>query len=499
LCFDHTMQQTHYDTSVNVPPGLGIIPPPNPLLSGQWLPLETVFQMGDVDDAYSIEPRLWEYLGIDNAIHGPFSSLQMNNWNQQGFFHGKELRLRLIVQKNRNIPAPPPPRPISKPPNTIHSQPLSLNQNVLQPDKESSKSQENSNRIFIGGLCQEVSDENILEHFSKFGTISNHKIFREKRFAFVAYNEESKGAKERAIAYYPHLINEKKINVQKADSNKSSSSSPSSNKSNSDKDQSKNVNFRLYIGSLEFKVTSLMLKEYIMKFGKVTNIIIKTDPATQKSKGYGFVTMSDRDGYNAVLCEPNHILNDKKFIVKPADPSSINHGSSASVPLSTTHGTGGKGKRYEAEWSVPVPGMGTGGNGKGYEAVPMHGGKGMGIDHQRSSVVTRGMGGLPDDDYVSKRKNASNSPYVLYIGNLPKTMSTEALIAYFSNFGQVLHGNIVYSNTTSVSNVYGFITMQNENDFNLILSRNHYINNCQVSVQISNQESSKKTKIPYLN
>ena len=49
---------------------------------------------------------------------------------------------------------------------------------------------------------------------------------------------------------------------------------------------------RLYVGSLHFNITEEMLKSIFEPFGKIDCIQLIIDSETQRSKGYGFVTVS---------------------------------------------------------------------------------------------------------------------------------------------------------------------------------------------------------------
>lgn len=49
---------------------------------------------------------------------------------------------------------------------------------------------------------------------------------------------------------------------------------------------------RLYVGSLHFNITEDMLRGIFEPFGKIDNIQLIMDPETGRSKGYGFITVS---------------------------------------------------------------------------------------------------------------------------------------------------------------------------------------------------------------
>ena len=50
---------------------------------------------------------------------------------------------------------------------------------------------------------------------------------------------------------------------------------------------------RLYVGSLHFNITEDMLRGIFEPFGKIDSIQLMTDPETGRSKGYGFITVSN--------------------------------------------------------------------------------------------------------------------------------------------------------------------------------------------------------------
>ena len=50
---------------------------------------------------------------------------------------------------------------------------------------------------------------------------------------------------------------------------------------------------RLYVGSLHFNITEEMLKGIFEPFGRIQSIQLMMDTETGRSKGYGFITVSD--------------------------------------------------------------------------------------------------------------------------------------------------------------------------------------------------------------
>lgn len=57
----------------------------------------------------------------------------------------------------------------------------------------------------------------------------------------------------------------------------------------------------IYVGNLAYKVSDNDLKEIFEEFGEVTSAKVITDRETGRSKGFGFVEMSDdQDAQNAI-------------------------------------------------------------------------------------------------------------------------------------------------------------------------------------------------------
>ena len=58
---------------------------------------------------------------------------------------------------------------------------------------------------------------------------------------------------------------------------------------------------KLYVGNLSFKTTDAGLKEAFSRFGTVTDSVIMSDRDTNRSRGFGFVTMSSAAEANAAI------------------------------------------------------------------------------------------------------------------------------------------------------------------------------------------------------
>lgn len=62
---------------------------------------------------------------------------------------------------------------------------------------------------------------------------------------------------------------------------------------------------KLYVGNLSYGLTDALLKDEFAKIGEVTEAVIITDRNSGRSKGFGFVTMSDDATAEKALNELN--------------------------------------------------------------------------------------------------------------------------------------------------------------------------------------------------
>uniref|UniRef100_A0A7S3NJV6 RRM domain-containing protein n=1 Tax=Aureoumbra lagunensis TaxID=44058 RepID=A0A7S3NJV6_9STRA len=76
---------------------------------------------------------------------------------------------------------------------------------------------------------------------------------------------------------------------------------------------------KLFVGGLAPTVTEAQFREYFSSFGNVVDAVVMFDRATQRSRGFGFVTFSDDASIRAVL-SATHELQGKYVEVKSAEP-----------------------------------------------------------------------------------------------------------------------------------------------------------------------------------
>ena len=63
---------------------------------------------------------------------------------------------------------------------------------------------------------------------------------------------------------------------------------------------------KMFIGGLSWQTTPESIREYFSAFGELAEVMVMKDPATRRSRGFGFVTFSDPLAVEKVLKFPVH-------------------------------------------------------------------------------------------------------------------------------------------------------------------------------------------------
>jgi len=70
----------------------------------------------------------------------------------------------------------------------------------------------------------------------------------------------------------------------------------------------------IYVANLGFNVRDEDLKKYFSRYGEVASISIIIDKITNRSRGFGFVTMNDDKAAETAIRELNGIKLDNQII-----------------------------------------------------------------------------------------------------------------------------------------------------------------------------------------
>uniref|UniRef100_A0A914BZW3 RRM domain-containing protein n=1 Tax=Acrobeloides nanus TaxID=290746 RepID=A0A914BZW3_9BILA len=75
---------------------------------------------------------------------------------------------------------------------------------------------------------------------------------------------------------------------------------------------------KIFVGGLPYHTTDKTLHDYFVKYGEIEEAVVITDRQTQKSRGYGFVTMKERADAEKACKDPNPIIDGRKANVNLA-------------------------------------------------------------------------------------------------------------------------------------------------------------------------------------
>ncbi|KAG5274468.1 hypothetical protein AALO_G00136640 [Alosa alosa] len=92
---------------------------------------------------------------------------------------------------------------------------------------------------------------------------------------------------------------------------------------------------KIFVGGLPYHTNDASLRKYFEAFGDIDEAVVITDRQTGKSRGYGFVTMTDRGAADRACKDPNPIIDGRKANVNlaylGAKPRSMQTGISLGV------------------------------------------------------------------------------------------------------------------------------------------------------------------------
>ena len=152
-------------------------------------------------------------------------------------------------------------------------------------------------KLFVGGLSQGVSDDDLLEAFEKFGKVVDHIVMKDREtgrnrgFGFVTFSEDNDGDKAIKGLNKQNFMG-RTLTVNDAGEKKESGAGGGGRK------QAEGT--RLYVGGLPWKVNNEQLTKVFSEHGQVNDCHIVMDG--ERSKGFGFVTVSD-DSADKVIAE----------------------------------------------------------------------------------------------------------------------------------------------------------------------------------------------------
>ncbi|CAJ1382906.1 unnamed protein product [Effrenium voratum] len=165
---------------------------------------------------------------------------------------------------------------------------------------------EDGGKVYVGGLNFSTSSDGLKAHFEQFGAISDCVVMtdretgRSRGFGFVTF--EDPGSVNAAITMPTQQLDGRSVTVKKATregSGKGAGPAPAGVEFNV---------VKVFVGGLAPSVDYEKLTGYFQRFGAIEDAVVMMDAATQKSRGFGFVTFAESSSVEA--CMDNYDSNE---------------------------------------------------------------------------------------------------------------------------------------------------------------------------------------------
>ncbi|GLU02117.1 hypothetical protein SLE2022_193840 [Rubroshorea leprosula] len=170
-------------------------------------------------------------------------------------------------------------------------------------------------KIFIGGLARETTSAQFLKHFGKYGEITDSVIMKDRKtgmprgFGFITYADPS--VVDRVIED-THVINGKQVEIKRTIPRGAVGSKDFKTK-------------KIFVGGIPATVSEDEFKDLFSQFGVVNDHQIMRDHATNRSRGFGFITFDTEQAVDDLLDKGNKVeIFGAQVEIKRAEPKKPN-------------------------------------------------------------------------------------------------------------------------------------------------------------------------------
>ncbi|XP_032236853.1 RNA-binding protein Musashi homolog Rbp6 isoform X3 [Nematostella vectensis] len=197
-------------------------------------------------------------------------------------------------------------------------------------------------KMFIGGLSWQTTAEGLRQHFEKFGELKECVVMRDpvtkrsRGFGFLTFKDPK--AVDVVLNSGAQELDGKKIDPKLAVPKRAPAKMVTTTK-------------KIFIGGLSTNTSEEDMKKYFSQFGKITETMLMFDKATQRHRGFGFVTFESENSADKACDTQYHLINNKKVEVKKAQPKEVMYS------LQGGRGRAGRGV-YGRGIIYPLPGYG---------------------------------------------------------------------------------------------------------------------------------------------
>ncbi|KNA05842.1 hypothetical protein SOVF_186610 [Spinacia oleracea] len=170
-------------------------------------------------------------------------------------------------------------------------------------------------KIFIGGLARETTAAQFVKHFGKYGEITDSVIMKDRRtgqprgFGFITYADP---VVVDQVIQETHVLNGKQVEIKRTIPKGAIGSKDFKTK-------------KIFVGGIPTSVNEDEFNDFFSTFGVVKEHQIMRDHASNRSRGFGFVTFDSEEAVDELLSKGNRIdFAGTKVEVKKAEPKKPN-------------------------------------------------------------------------------------------------------------------------------------------------------------------------------
>ncbi|CAD7682574.1 unnamed protein product [Nyctereutes procyonoides] len=182
---------------------------------------------------------------------------------------------------------------------------------VIKEWSESPEEPEQLQKLFVGGLRFETTDESLRSHFEQWGTLADCVVMRDpntkrsRGFGFVTYATEEEV--DAAMNARPHKVDGRVVEPKRAVS-----------REDSQKHGAHLTVKKIFVGDSKEDTEEHDLRDYFEQYGKIEVIEIMTDRGSDKKRGFAFVTFDDHDSVDKIVLQKYHTVNGHNCEVRKA-------------------------------------------------------------------------------------------------------------------------------------------------------------------------------------
>ncbi|KAF5739600.1 RNA-binding family protein isoform 1 [Tripterygium wilfordii] len=170
-------------------------------------------------------------------------------------------------------------------------------------------------KIFIGGLARETTSAQFVKYFGKYGEITDSVIMKDRKtghprgFGFVTYADPSVVD---TIIQETHIINGKQVEIKRTIPKGAAGSRDFRTR-------------KIFVGGIPTTVGEDEFRDFFAQFGEVIEHQIMRDHATNRSRGFGFITFETDQAVEEILEKGNRLeLDGAQVEIKKAEPKKPN-------------------------------------------------------------------------------------------------------------------------------------------------------------------------------